>query len=157
MDDESYFTVDGSNCYGNDSFHSYEGLEASEEVKYRFVSKFPAKVMVWIAISAKGISDPLIMKSGNAINAQTYIDECLSERLTKFLAKYHSNGNYIFWPDLASSHYAKATQAAYERLNIKVVPKSMNPPNVPQVCPIENFWSILKRKVYSNGYIAEKN
>ncbi len=155
MDDESYFTVDGSNCYGNDSFHSYEGLEASEEVKYRFVSKFPAKVMVWIAISAKGISDPLIMKFGNAINAQTYIDECLSKRLTKFLAKYHSDGNYIFWPDLASSHYANTTQAAYERLNIKVVPKSMNPPNVPQVCPIENFWSILKRKVYSNGYIAE--
>ncbi len=42
MDDESYFTVDGSNCYGNDSFHSYEGLEAPEEVKYKFVSKFPA-------------------------------------------------------------------------------------------------------------------
>jgi hypothetical protein len=103
MDDESYFTVDGSNCYGNDSFHSYEGLEAPEEVKYKFVSKFPAKVMVWIAISAKGISDPLIMKFGNAINAQTYIDECLSKRLTKFLAKYHSDGNYIFWPDLASS------------------------------------------------------
>jgi transposase len=31
----------------------------------------------------------------------------------------------------------------------------MNPPNVPQVRPIEKFWSILKRKVYSNGYIAE--
>jgi hypothetical protein len=24
IDDESYFTVDGSNCFSNDSYHSYE-------------------------------------------------------------------------------------------------------------------------------------
>jgi hypothetical protein len=155
MDDESYFTIDGSDTYGNDFYYTFHGLEVPEEVKYRFVSKFTPKVMVWLAISSKGISEPLIVKSKNAINSQIYIEECLNKRLIQFINKYHSNGNYIFWPDLASSHYSNATQAAYARLNIKVVPKSSNPPNVPQVRPIENFWSILKSKVYSNGWTAD--
>jgi transposase len=157
MDDESYFTVDGSNCFGNDSYHSFDGLEAPENVKYRFTSKFPSKVMVWIAMSAKGLSDPLIIKSGQAIDASLYIKECLNKRLVKFIAKHHSDGKYIFWPDLATSHYANLTQAEYARLQIKYVPKNLNPPNVPQVRPIENFWSILERKVYLNGWKAETN
>jgi hypothetical protein len=90
--DDEYFTVDGYNCFGNDSYHSNQGLEASENVKFKFTSKFPSKVMVWIAISSKGLSQELVMKSGNAINAQLYIKECLKKRLVKFIAKYHSDG-----------------------------------------------------------------
>jgi transposase len=91
----------------------------------------------------------------NAINSHIYIEECLNKTLINFIDKYHSDGNDIFWPDLASSHYSNATQAEYVRLNIKVVPKSSNPPNVPQLRPIENFWSILKSKVYSKGWTAD--
>jgi hypothetical protein len=111
--------------------------------------------MVWLAISSKGISRAFIVKSKNAINAEIYIKECLNKRLNKFIEKHHSDGKYIFWPDLASSHYANATQAEYVRLNIKVVPKTSNPPNVPQVRPIENFWAILKERVYKNGWTAK--
>ena len=42
-----------------------------------------------------------------------------------------------------------------ERLNIDVVPKSANPPNVPQLRPIENFWANLKCKIYSNNFVAK--
>ncbi len=38
MDNESYFTLDGSNSYGNDFYYSYEGLETPENVKYIFRS-----------------------------------------------------------------------------------------------------------------------
>jgi transposase len=62
----------------------------------------------------------------------------------------------VFWPDLVSSHYPNATLLEYERLNIKFVPKSSNPPNVPQLRPIENFWAILKRRVYKNGWATDK-
>jgi hypothetical protein len=58
---------------------------------------------------------------------------------------------------LATSHYANSTQAEYSRLKIKVVPKELNPPNLPQVRPIENFWGILKRRVYLNGWTAESD
>jgi hypothetical protein len=153
---DSYFTFDSSNCYGNDSYHSYNRLEAPENVKYKFTSKYPPKVMVWIAISAEGHSDPLIMKSGSS-NALLYIKQCQNKKLIKFIAKYHSGGKYIFWTNLVTSHYANLTQADYSRLKIKVVPKNLNPPNVPQVRPIEKFWSILKRKVYFDGCEGESN
>ncbi len=42
----------------------------------------------------------------------------------------------------------------WQRLNINVVPKDSNPPNVPQLRPIETFWANLKRKVYKNGWTA---
>jgi hypothetical protein len=32
------------------------------------------------------------------------------------------------------------------------VPKEDNSPNVPQLRPIEDFWYILKCKVYKNGW-----
>jgi hypothetical protein len=155
MDDESYFTLDGSNSYGNDYYYSYEGLEPPENVKYLFRSKFPPKVMVWLAISNLGISQPFITSSGLAINSKIYIKECVNKKLIKFLKKFHSDQNFIFWPDLASSHYENDTLAEFERLNIKIVPKDSNPPNVPQLRPIERFWTTLKRNVYRNGWTAK--
>jgi len=74
--------------------------------------------------------------------------------LVKFIKRYHSDQNFIFWPDLASAHYARETLAEFERLNITVIPKDSNPPNVPQLRQIEIFWANLKRKVYINGWTA---
>ncbi len=33
--------------------------------------------------------------------------------------------------------------------------KSENPPNLPECRPIENFWGILKGKVYANNWQAK--
>ncbi len=154
MDDESYFCLVGSDFYGNDFYYSHESLEAPNNVKYKFVSKCPQKVMVWLAISSRGTSQPYVTRSGNAINAKIYSKECINRKLVKFIKKYHSDQNFIFWPDLASAHYARETLAEFERLNIPVVPKDSNPPNVPQLRPIEKFWANLKRKVYKNGWTA---
>ena len=37
---------------------------------------------------------------------------------------------------------------------ISFVPKLCNPPNIPQVKPIEDFWSILSNKLYGGGWAA---
>ena len=66
----------------------------------------------------------------------------------------HSDGRYVFWPDLANAHYAKATTALLDHLDIPFVPKELNPPNVPELRPIENFWSLLKSAVYAGGWEA---
>jgi transposase len=118
------------------------------------MTKFPSKVLVWVAISDRGFSKPYIHESKNAINADIYIKKCI-KLLNEFINEYHEDRNIVFWPDLASSHYANATLAELERLNIKVVPKSINPPNVPQLHPIETFWGNLKRNVYRNSFVAE--
>ena len=39
--------------------------------------------------------------------------------------------------------------------NVKFVPKDINPPNFPQVRPIENFWGCLAQKVYEGGWEAK--
>ncbi len=36
-------------------------------------------------------------------------------------------------------------------------PETANPPKCPQVRPIENFWAILKMKVYENDRKARNN
>ena len=61
----------------------------------------------------------------------------------------------MVWPELASVHYSKRSLEEMEWLNIDVVPKLANPPNVPQLRPIENFLTNLKRKIYSNNFVAK--
>jgi hypothetical protein len=39
--------------------------------------------------------------------------------------------------------------------NINYVAKKINPPNVPQARPIENFWSDLCQKVYEDNWAAK--
>jgi hypothetical protein len=111
--------------------------------------------MVWVAISPKGISRSVFIQSGLAINQNNYISKCLKPGLLPLLNRHYNDSNkYIFWPDLASSHYAKkAIEFLYEN-NIPFVPKAMNPANLPQVRPIEDFWSHLKSMVYDRGWEA---
>ena len=59
--------------------------------------------------------------------------------------------DFNFWPDLASAHYAKHTVELFNELKIPYVSKDQNPPNVPQCRPIQNFWVVLKYKVYESG------
>ena len=39
--------------------------------------------------------------------------------------------------------------------NITFVPKHLNPANIPQARPIENFWGDLAQKVYDGGWEAQ--
>jgi hypothetical protein len=58
----------------------------------------------------------------------------------------------VFWAHLASANYAKDTLARLEEHQIEYIPKEENPPNVPQLVPIRDFWANLKSKIYSNNY-----
>ena len=71
------------------------------------------------------------------------------------MSEHHADNNYVFWPDMASSHYAKDTTNWLESQNIEFVKKWHNPPNVPQARPIETFWAILSQHVYGGGWQAK--
>ena len=111
--------------------------------------------MIWLAISERGHSDNFVKPAGLGINSQVYIDECIRARLVPFINQLHKDEEILFWPDLASSHYSTATRAWYKELGIHVVPKEMNPPNVPQLRPIENFGGILNAAVYKDAWEAK--
>ena len=155
LDDESYFTFSHSSIKGNNLFYTSNHKRTSPNVKYLKKSKFEPKLLVWMAISAKGFSVPYFIPSGLAINQYLYKEECLKKRLIPFIKQHHSNDQYVFWPDLASSHYAKSVVEYLRDQNVNFVEFKDNPPNVPEIRPIENFWSILKSYVYDGNWKAE--
>lgn len=154
LDDESYFTLSNSTLAGNDRFYSDDPKNAPLDVRSKFKSKFEPKVLVWLAISPRGHSKALFFKSGLAINQYVYKNECLDRGLIPFIRSKYPHGNYVFWPDLASSHYANSVCEHLNNQNIEFVPKCLNPANVPKARPIEDFWGILKREVYKNNWKA---
>lgn len=108
--------------------------------------------MVWQAICTCGERSQSFITSGT-INSQIYIEECLKKRLLPFINS-HSISTF-FWPDLASCHYSKATMEWYETNNVNVVPKDVNPPNVPELRPIERYWALCKRNLKESKKRAE--
>lgn len=155
LDDESYFPLSKTNIPGNDRYYSDKVSATPANVKYKFKHKFEEKVMLYIVISERGISKPWFKPSGLAINQEVYQNQCLKKILIPFIEKYHADGNYVFWPDKASSHYAKKTQTFLERQKIPYVPKNRNPTNLPQCRPIEDFFGYLSSMVYKNNWRAK--
>ncbi len=155
MDDESYFTLSNSTLAGNESFYTDDIENVPENVRYKKQAKFEKKVMVWEAISPKGMTDAYYVPAGLAINQHVYREECLRKRLLTFIKTKHSANKFVFWPDLASSHYAKSVQNWLDEHNIEYVPRHLNPANLPEARPIEDFWAYLKSLVYAEDYQAK--
>ena len=84
-----------------------------------------------------------------------YRGECIRKGLIIFIKKYYSDNKYVFWLDLASSHYANFVLTDLRDKKINFVEKYDNPANVPKVRPIEDFWAILKQKVYEKDWKAQ--
>ena len=154
MDDESYFPLTGHNIPGNDGYYASDKSSVATEVKYRSKEKYPPKVMVWIAISECGSSVPYFNIRRGTMDSSTYAKECITKRLVPFLRKHHNDGQYHFWPDGATAHYGKQSIDAYNMNDIKYVKRQENPPNVPQLRPIELFWAHLKSRVYAKDWKA---
>lgn len=155
IDDEKYFTLSNSEIKGNDGFYTDHVEECPDNVRYKEKAKFADKILVWCAISIRGISAPYVGRvRGEALDSERYINNCLT-KLVDFVHEQHAEDDIIFWPDLASCHYARNTQNWLHQNNIPFIPKNDNPPNLPQARPIEDFWAVLSRKVYDGGWQAE--
>ncbi|CAF1428417.1 unnamed protein product [Rotaria sordida] len=93
-----------------------------------------------VTLSAKGFSKPFIEAAqGPTATADVYIHQCLSKHLS-FINEHHVHDDYVFWPDFASSHYAKETTEWLIQHNIKFISKEGNPPKVLKARPIDDFW-----------------
>lgn len=141
MDDETYVKFDYKSLPGPQYYTVREGEALDQSETSILVEKFGKKAMVWQAICSCGkISQPFITTA--SMNSETYIRECLQKRLLPMIRSHKDP--VIFWPDLASCHYAKSTVEWYNTKNVSFVPKDMNPPNCPQLRPIEEFWALAK-------------
>ena len=134
---------------GNDNYYSNDKSKCPDSVRFAGKEKYPYKVMFWVAISNRGISKPLFRPSkSEAVDSDIYINR--EKRLLPFIHEYRTYSNYIFWPYLTGCNYSKQIIALMDE-NVNFVPKEINPPNVRQTRPIENFWGCLAQKVYEGG------
>ncbi len=113
------------------------------------------KLLVWASISSKGISRIYFVPSGLAANQHIYKEECLQRHSIPLINKYHKEDEFIFWPDLASSHYAETVCDFMIESKINFVENYENPANLQECRPIEQFWAILKKKVYNGNWKAK--
>lgn len=157
LDDEKYFPFSGSQMPGNDTYYTKDPSTTPDHIKLKFKKKFEPKIMLYIAISDKGMSKPVFHKGGLAVNQKVYEEKCLKKVLIPFIKKYHQDNNYIFWPDKASSHYAKKTSEFLHNNKIAFVPKERNPTNLPQCRPVEDFFGYLASIVYKHGWRAKNH
>lgn len=143
MDDEIYVLLNPSETPGKKYYHCRDPKVVKYEDRVKPKTKFPEKILVWQAIDYFGnISQPYISKG--CINQTIYKTECLTRRLLPFIHKHHEIGDVLFWPGLATSHYAKTFTEFMRQKNLNFVSKEENAPNVPQCRPIERFWALCK-------------
>ena len=123
------------------------GGDISDDICLKTKSKYAEKLLVWLAISEKGISKSYLMKY-TARNAFQNTSNHLLKNIigTRIL---------FFWPNLATAHYAHATTTLPEDLEVPYVPRDKNPANSPQLRPIKKCSAILKEEVYKNGLEAK--
>lgn len=144
MDDETYVFADFAQLPGQEFYVADSRGNVSEEFRTKKLSKFPKKFLVWQAICSCGNRSASFVTLGS-INSDIYIKECLQKRLLPFLRQH--NISTFFWPDLATCHYSKSTIDWYNKNNVIFVPKEANPPNCPELRPIERYWALVKRQL----------
>lgn len=152
MDDETYTKADLKQLPGPQFYVASKRLAAADKFKYQKLDKFCKKFLIWQAICSCGLKSRLFVTTSK-LDSNLYIKECLQKRLLPFV-RQHDNP-VKFWPDLASAHYSAATMDWYQKNNIDVIPKTMNPPNCPEFRPIEKFWSIVKGKLRRTGAVIK--
>ena len=152
MDDETYVLADFSQLPGQDFYVADERGNVQEEYRTKKQTKFPKKFLVWQAICSCGKRSQIFVSSGS-INTEIYITECLQKRLLPFL-RQHRVPTY-FWPDLASCHYGKKALEWYSNNNVIFVPREANPPNCPELRPVERYWALVKRELKNTGKVSQ--
>lgn len=136
MDDETCCKYDFKTLPGPQYYTVRVGQDVSEEKKSIYTEKFGNKMMVWQAICQCGIK----FFTNKSMNADLYQKECLQKRLLPMVRSH--KGSVTFWPDLATCHYANDCIQWYKSNNVKFVDKDTNPPNAPEVRPIECYWHL---------------
>ena len=155
LDDESYFPLNGAEMPGNSGYYSADKTQTPPDVKFKRRDKYPERVMIWAVISSKGVGKIHVFGKRESMDGQLYREKCLPKVLKFVDDNYGSRDQVIFWPDLATCHYTQENLSFLEESGIYTVPKNLNPPNAPQIRPIEMYWGALKQRVYAKNWCAK--
>ena len=151
MDDKKCFLLQDRSAPTNRGFYTSDKRTTVPQVKFKRTQKFEPKILVWIAISEKGISKPFFSKQKQAVSQTTYLNRCIIVGLIPSIKSHHNKKKVLFWSDLPSSHYGHYVLQYLNQNDVQFVGKEFNPQNCPQARLIETLWSILKNMAYDEG------
>ena len=95
IEDQSYFTMSHKKLPDNNCYYSSDRGKTPDEAKYDYQTKNPSKLLVWLAISPKGITKPFFCSSKLAISQTVYLD-IIKNNLEPFLFSNYRQGGYVF-------------------------------------------------------------
>lgn len=144
LDDETYIKADFNQIPGQEFYTAKQRGGVAEKFRQKKLSKFPKKFLIWQAICTCGRRSKIFTTTGT-VNQDVYTNQCLQKYLLPFIRSH--KGSVLFWPDLASCHYGRQAAEWYQRNKVNVVPREANPPNCPELRPIECYWAILKKNL----------
>ncbi len=136
--DESKFCI----SFGNQGPGVWrKGGEAHSPSRLKSSVKFPQSVMIWGTMSSAGVGQLCFLKTN--VTAPVY-QNILEHFMLPSSDQLFKDADFIFQQDLAPAHTAKSTKSWLNDHGVGVLDW---PANSPDLNPIENLWSIVKRKM----------
>ena len=150
IDDEKYLTLTNESISTNRGFYVSDSSVTPSEVKFKRTHQ---KSWLEQLCPKKAPQKLSVAKETQAINEITYLKQYIKDRLTPFINRYHNIEQVLFWPDLASSHYAAMMTKSFDEQNNNFVSREKIHRHVLLIITI---WQILEETVYASSWEAKR-
>ncbi|GBN17952.1 hypothetical protein AVEN_200464-1 [Araneus ventricosus] len=107
----------------------------------------PKGVIVWMGISANGVTKPRFVQPGAKINSEYYIQRIVKPFLKDDYCRFYPNSDVVFHQDSAPSHASRVTQKFLAHQQVQFLRQQQWMPNSPDTAPCDYFlWGHLNKR-----------